>query len=147
MKSIFSPGGSQGYLFGQNILVSGAGRWFGTDRVQLVTIGVELQVGAGTITGALVPQFTAATLAGATVDTPPALSPVLLPAGSLHSTLSGVTLPGIPDRVAVAAATSGSFTLSFATPPAGKLRFGWVFGSGTGAAPNFLNVYVNVQEY
>lgn len=114
------------------------GVWFSTEGLSVISATVVMSMGIGTITGEFYAMCTADTAAS-----PEGASPVILPAGCLHSTLSGIALADPASAVAVTAATSGSFTVSLDAIIAGQMMFGWNQTGGTGASPNTIKVFLN----
>jgi hypothetical protein len=113
------------------------------DGLKVATFTFVLAVGAGTTTGVI--YFEVAAIASTPASTD--WSRVLIPAGGLHTNVSGVALSTPVSAtmgsttVALTAVTSGSFTVTVSDLPVGQLRCVWDWASGTGASPNTLTAY------
>jgi hypothetical protein len=126
------------YIAAATITSDQAGAWFSTEGLSVISATVVMAVGAGTITGEFYAECTADTSASALGP-----SRVILPAGCLHTSLSGIALADPAEAVAVTAATTGNFTVSLDAIIAGQMRFMWNQTGGTGASPNTITVFLN----
>lgn len=121
---------------GLDISANRDGDWIQLLRFEIVSLSCEIDIGATAISGDL--------YAEATTDPAHArgISRVLLPAGSLHTSAAGVTLPTARTSVNLAAVADGAcFTVTFSAPIVGWFRWRWTKSAG-GSAPNRLFGYM-----
>lgn len=131
----------QPYMNAVDALTSKTGDWISVgDGLAVIAFEFDVQVGAGTITGSVNVQHTSQ-LSG---TLPATGSRILLPLGSLHTSLTTVTLASSPNpstSATITAMTTGRFSIVLGQIPAGNIRCSYVFASGTGASPNTITTW------
>lgn len=141
MPNVVSLTDGQPYINALGSLATRTGNWltFG-DGLDTLAFDWEFALGAGNVTGSINVQY-AAQLNGTMPSTG---TRILLPLGSLHTTLTSASLASAPnpsDSVTLTAVTTGRLLITLAALPAGNYRCVYVFGSGTGASPNTVTCY------
>lgn len=135
-----SPQG-QPYINAVSALASKTGDWiYASDGLDGICFEWVFALGAGNVTGTIVVEHTAQ-LTG----TPPTNgSRIMLPLGSLHTSMTQVTLAAAPSpspEVTLTAVVTGRLEINLGRIPAGVIRCNYVFASGSGASPNTATCY------
>jgi hypothetical protein len=133
---------SQPYMNALGALATRNGAWLavggGLSRIEFE---FDFALGAGTVTGAISVEHTAQ-LNGAM---PTNGTRIVLPVGSLHTTLTTAALNTAGTQVTLTALTTGRLAVMLGSVPPGNIRCIYTFTSGAGAAPNTVTCWATAS--
>jgi hypothetical protein len=139
--STITPSVGQPYINAANAIGTQTGAWIPIGSVvEALAFEFVFSIGAGNVTGAVTIQYSAqmnGAISGAGTQ-------LLLPNGSLHTSLTQATLASAPNpstQVTLTALVAGRFSVILSKVPPGQVRAIYTYTSGTGASPNQLTVY------
>jgi hypothetical protein len=142
--AFISAAQGQPYMNAVTSLVTKLGDWIPIgDGLAEVCFQYIFALGAGNVTGSILVEHTANM--SETVLTTGTGTRVLLPLGSMHTTLTTATLDLVPNPsllVTLTAVTTGKLSIMLSDIPPGQIRSTFSFASGTGASPNTITCYV-----
>lgn len=146
MPSFVLSSQGQPYMNAVSAVADTTGAWLSVgDGLDVVTFEFVVDVGAGNVTGVAYVEHTAQ-MTGTLPTTAGTATRVLLPLGSLHTTLSTAALASAPNPsvgVTLTALVTGRFAIHLGQVPAGNIRAVFDFASGTGASPNTVTCYAS----
>lgn len=146
MPSFVLASQGQPYMNAVSAVADKTGDWLSVgDGLDVVSFEFVMDVGAGNVTGTVYVEHTAQ-MTGTLPTTAGTATRIALPLGSLHTTMTTVTLASAPNPstgLTLTAAVTGRFAIHLGQVPAGNIRCVFDWASGTGASPNTVTCYAS----